>query len=150
MPAVTRLTVVIVILSLFGGALAADVEDEARQIEGLLMSPCCGSTTLAEHHSGPAQQMKREIRTFLASGRSRQEILDHFVSQHGETILSMPPARGFNLLAYLLPMLALVLGPLVLWRTLRRKRPQEAVANAAPPELDPEDRERLDRELRSS
>jgi cytochrome c-type biogenesis protein CcmH len=144
-----RLPVLLVILSIFAGAAATDAEDEARRIEGLLMAPCCGSTTLAEHHSGQAQQMKREIRGFLAAGWSRQEILDHYIAEYGETILSMPPARGFNLLAYLLPLAALLLGPVLLWRFLRRKRPQEAPAGALPVDVDPEYRERIERELRS-
>ena len=79
---------------------AADIETQAREIDTQLMAPCCGANTLAEHDSPAAHQMKREIRSMLAAGRTRQEILDHYVAQHGQTILSMPPARGFNLVRH--------------------------------------------------
>ena len=145
--ALRLLTVLLAIVALAGVAPATDVEAEARRIEGKLMAPCCGATTLAQHHSGAADEMKREIRSLLAQGWTEQRILDHFVAQYGETILSAPPARGFNLLAYLLPLLALVVGPLVTWRVLRRNRPP-AERDAPLPRLSAEDRARLEQDLR--
>jgi len=130
-------------------ALADDTEAEARKIEGLLMAPCCGANTVAMHESGLANQTKREIREMLGSGMSRQEILDHYVAQYGSTILAMPPSRGFNLVVYVLPMLALILGPLVVWRVLRRRAVDAPSDSATLPPVDPEYRERLERELRS-
>ena len=38
--------------------------------------------------------------------------LAHFVSVHGELILAAPPAEGFNLVAYALPLLLLIVGAL--------------------------------------
>jgi len=129
-------------------APGADNEAEARKIEGLLMAPCCGANTLALHESGAAHEMKREIRELLAAGKNRQQILDYYVAERGETILAVPPSRGFNLLVYVLPALALVLGPLVVWRALRRRVPTVvAQQSTAPPTLDPDYRARLEREV---
>ena len=145
--ALRLLTVLLAIVALARVALATDVEAEARRIETRLMAPCCGATTLAQHHSPEADEMKEEIRSLLAQGWTEQRILDHFVERHGETIFSAPPARGFNLLAYLLPLLALVLGPLVIWRVLRRNRPPTE-RDAPLPRLSAEDRARLEQDLR--
>ncbi len=143
------LLVVFAIVTVPIATLAADIEADALKIEQLLMAPCCGANTLAMHDSGLAQQTKREIREMLASGRSRQEILDHYVAQYGNTILSMPPASGFGLAAYLLPMLVLILGPLLAWIILRR-RVIDVTSDPAPlPAVDPKYRERLEGELRS-
>lgn len=144
-----RLRVVaLVIVSACVAALAADLEADARRLEGLLMAPCCGANTLAEHDSGQAQRMKQEIRALLASGRNPQEVLDHYVARYGHAILAMPPARGFNLVPYVLPLLALALGPLLLWRKLRGRAPEVEPA-ALRSGIEARDRERLERELRA-
>jgi cytochrome c-type biogenesis protein CcmH len=143
------LIIVFAIISSPVGVLAVDNEAEARKIDGLLMAPCCGGNTLAMHESGLAQQMRREIREMLASGMNRQEILDHYVAKYGNTILAMPPDRGFNLVVYLLPLLALIGGPLLVWQILRR-RVADTPADSAPlPPVDPEYRKRIERELRN-
>lgn len=136
------------IVLLVGTAGPAELERQARKIEGLLMAPCCGANTLAEHESGPAHRMKGEIRELLAEGWTEKRILDHYVEQHGHTILAMPPMSGFNLVAYLVPTIALIVGPVVLWRILRRRTGTLDEVEGAPlPEIDPEYRERLAREL---
>jgi cytochrome c-type biogenesis protein CcmH len=141
-----RLVALLVVASSQAWAATAEIEAEARRLEGLLMAPCCGANTLADHDSGPAHEMKREIRELLASGSTSKEILDHYVAEHGHTILARPPATGFNLVAYLVPLVALVLGPWLMWRKLRQIRPEEP-SDAPPAVVDPVYRERLEREL---
>lgn len=145
-----RALLVIALLAATPAAAAGtDVESRALELEGQLMAPCCGANTLADHDSGPANQMKREIRSLLAAGESEEAILARYVGTYGETILSTPPATGFNLVAYLAPTLALLLGPLVLWKRLRRRPAAASPAGPAPAEpLAPHDRERLERALR--
>ena len=110
---------------------ATDLESRARDIDNKLMAPCCGANTVREHDSGPAMQMRAEIRQMLAAGKSEREILDHFVTQHGEKILAMPDAQGFNLLAYLLPVGFLFFGGGFLFLALRRWRKQAPAPRVA-------------------
>ena len=132
-------------------AAETDLESRARDIDNKLMAPCCGANTVREHDSGPAMRMRAEIRQLLAEGKTEKEILDHFVAQHGEKILAMPEAQGFNLLAYLLPIGFLVFGSLFLVLALRRWRKHptaSTVATAGPaPDLDPAYLERLRHEV---
>ena len=132
-------------------AAETDLESRARDIDNKLMAPCCGANTVREHDSGPAMRMRAEIRQLLAEGKTEKQILDHFVAQHGEKILAMPEARGFNLLAYLLPVGFLVFGALFLVLALRRWRSQPtalaATGNAPLPDLDPEYLARLRNEV---
>ena len=65
---------------------AADLEATAEKIEAKLMAPCCGANPLSDHFSGPAEEMKIEIRAMLADGRSEKEILDFYVAKLGEKI----------------------------------------------------------------
>ena len=64
--------------------------------------------------------MKDVVRTQLAAGRTPDEVKGYFVAKYGEWILLEPPRRGVNLLAYLLPAGALLLGLGVIWLALRR------------------------------
>ncbi len=105
------------------GALTPEQEKLASQIEGKLIAPCCWTQTVALHDSQKAEEIKMQVRLLLAQGKEESEILDTFVGQYGEQILASPRASGFNLLAYLLPFAALVVGfgslalLVVRWRT---------------------------------
>ena len=116
-------SVLLLLLSIAPSAVAD--EATAKELEQLIMAPCCGKGTVADHVSPASDRVRREVREMLSSGMSRQAILDHYVAQHGETILAMPPARGFNLVAYTIPMLGLLIGLPLLALSLRswRKSP---------------------------
>jgi cytochrome c-type biogenesis protein CcmH len=108
------------------------------------------ANTLAEHESGPSTQMRREIRTMLAEGRSEREILDHYLERYGAQILSAPEARGFGLTAYLVPFVLLVGGSVLMLFALRRwagMRARVSMPATEPQEIDPEHLARLERDL---
>ena len=128
----------------------AVVEREAKQIERMLIAPCCWTQPVSDHYSAEADQIRAGIRTMLASGKTRRQILDAYVAQYGERILAEPPARGFKASLYVLPWIFLVLGGAVVfvavWR-LRSAGPAEA-ASETPAPIDDPYAERLDEELR--
>jgi len=110
------------------GAAAASAADNVsdaelvRDIEDHLIAPCCWTQPISQHESGIAEQMREEVRTMVAAGKSRDEILDHFVAQHGERILATPRPEGFNLLVYILPWVALIAGAWILWVLIKKLR----------------------------
>jgi cytochrome c-type biogenesis protein CcmH len=90
--------------------------------------------------------MKAFIRVRITAGDSEQEIKDALVDQFGPGVLATPPKSGFGLVAWLLPLAALVVGAIVvglLIRSWTRRR--------APPEddlpLDPQLERLVDEEL---
>ena len=80
-----------------------------------------------------------------------QQVLDHYVAQYGERILASPRARGFNLLAYILPWFVFAAAGTLLVLLLRRWRRGgiEAKAEIRPAAavIDPY-AERIEKELR--
>ena len=54
--------------------------------------------------------MREQIDTMLAHGKGRAEIIASFRKQYGEKILSAPTTQGFNLLAWTMPFVALLVG----------------------------------------
>jgi cytochrome c-type biogenesis protein CcmH len=128
-------------------AAAQEKEEIARRIEGELMAPCCWAEPVSQHLSPIAEEMRREIRAMLSVGKTEQEILDIYVARYGERILTTPPARGFNLLAYIMPWVLAVVGVVAVVVVLKRwlaLRP----ADSATPAVDGGYADRIDRELR--
>lgn len=102
-------------------AAADSVDGEAQQIARLLRCPVCQSVSVAESPAELAQQMRHVIREQLEQGRTRPEIIAYFVERYGEGVLLDPPKQGFAALAWLTPLLALLVGGSLVWRTLRRR-----------------------------
>lgn len=95
-------------------------ENKVYDISNELMCPVCQGQTVAESNSQLALSMKEVVRIKVSEGKSKEEILDYFILQYGDTILAKPPIRGFNLLLWILPPGILVLS-ILLW-VIRVKR----------------------------
>jgi cytochrome c-type biogenesis protein CcmH len=102
--------------------VASDTALEAltRSVAAQLRCPVCQGLSLADSPSELALGMKDVVREQLASGRTPDEVKAYFVAKYGEWILLEPPRRGVNLLAYLLPAIALAGGFAVIGFALRR------------------------------
>jgi cytochrome c-type biogenesis protein CcmH len=134
-----------------GQEQVAALETQAKQIETLLIAPCCWRQPISDHQSEIAEQMKVEIRQLLEKGQDRQQILDHYVDQYGARILSIPPQQGFNRTAYLMPVFFTILGLVVVGVILRkwqRQAPQPvASAGASDAPISDELAQRIQKEL---
>ena len=86
------------------------------------------------HYGNPA---KAKIASMQALGKSDDEIVQSVVKEQGMQALSAPPSEGFNLLAWVMPWIAVSFGLGIVWLFIRKmsRRPQTA-GNA--PEIDPE------------
>jgi len=128
-------------------AAGQDKEEVARRIEGKLMAPCCWAEPVSQHRSQVAEEMRREIRALVAAGKSEQEILDFYVAQYGERILTTPPNRGFNRLVYILPWVIALAGVAAVALVMRKWLARTPAGSEA---LPVEDRHanQIDRELR--
>jgi cytochrome c-type biogenesis protein CcmH len=151
-----RRLVAAVAVALVLPASASAACPELRSLEGELMCPTCG-TTLELSNAPAANQIRRYVCERAAAGDSNGEIRDQLVADFGPGVLASPPKKGFDLLAWVLPLLALGAGAAVLaglvvrWSRRREPEPKPAVAGEPSAngraELDPELEKRLDEEL---
>jgi cytochrome c-type biogenesis protein CcmH len=111
--------------------LTAPLEKEARQIERMLIAPCCWMQPVSEHASQASDEVKAQIRERLGRGMNRQQILDSFVAQYSLRILAEPPNRGFSRFLYLTPWL--VFGVSAFGLVGLVKRMTRGRRDAAPP-----------------
>ena len=106
-----------------------------REIEDYIIAPCCWSQPVSQHYSEVSDQIRKEVRTMVAEGKSRDEILDFYVAKYGERILAAPRPEGFNALAYVLPWAALIMGAWILILLIRKLRaPTPATSPADSPD----------------
>jgi cytochrome c-type biogenesis protein CcmH len=140
-------------LLLAAPAAASEQHPTLNELENQIMCPVCAGETLAQSDSPAAAQVKRHIQAQIAAGDTRSQIKRELVSIYGTRILAAPPRHGFDLLAWVLP-LVLILGGaagmgVLVWRWTRRREEQAVAAawsqNGRP--LDPELEARLDDEL---
>lgn len=149
----TVLTLALVVLTMAAPPAtdAAAFEREARQIETMLIAPCCWMQPVSQHQSQASDEVKEQIRVLLATGKTRQQVLDAFVVQYGPRILAEPPAQGFGRLLYVGLPLAFVLSAAALVVFLRRATVRRSPARAPSEAVSASDDAyavRLDDELR--
>ena len=123
--------------------------------EGLTCQCGCGLTVANCNHPNCSSSvpMREQIDAMLAKRMGRAEIVAYFRKQYGEKILSAPTTQGFNLLAWIMPFVALLLGGglVVMMMGRWRSRPPSGSrppGGSKPKKFDHELRERLERELR--
>jgi cytochrome c-type biogenesis protein CcmH len=129
----------------------AALEREARQIETMLIAPCCWLQQVSEHRSQASDEVKQQIRVWLAAGNTRQQVLDAFVARYGKRILAEPPDEGFGRLLYVGLPLAFLLSAAALVVFIRRVtagRAPPALATGSVPPDEADYAARLDDELR--
>ena len=140
-------------LALAPAALAGEKGPTLADLEDEIVCPVCTPETLEQSNSAVADRMRAFIRQRIAAGDTKSEIKEKLVAQFGEQVLAAPSKRGFNLLAWALPLVGgllagVALGVLALrWRRGREPTgPLEASSNGRRP-LDPELEQRVDEEL---
>ena len=126
--------------------LGATGDNPNRRFDDLghrLMCRCgCNQVLLECNHVGCeySDKMRGELKTAIDRGDSDKVILAGFVEKYGPVVLAAPTTSGFDLVAWIMPFVALSLGTLLavwvvrLWK--RRPRPQPAAASPLSPEPD--------------
>jgi len=91
--------------------LYANNQDELiMDIEKSLIAVCCWSGTVYDHGNS---DMETIIASMVQSGNTKSEIMNHFVNQYGERVLAIPVMSGFNMLAWIAPILIGLIGILI-------------------------------------
>jgi cytochrome c-type biogenesis protein CcmH len=152
-----RVLVALVGLALFfpaPGFSSTTVDDVAQ---GLTCQCGCGLTVANCNMPtcGFSVPLRAEIASMIDKGMDRPAIISFYRAKYGEKILSAPTTEGFNLLAWVMPFFALVVGggfiALMLgrWRHETPSLPagSETLAERIPG-IDPKLREKLAAEVK--
>jgi cytochrome c-type biogenesis protein CcmH len=133
------------LLPLAGAQTRASLPD----IEDEVMCPICG--TLLELSDSPQADRERAfIRRLIDRGENKDQIEDALVAEYGREVLATPSGSGFDLTAWLLPIIGLVaVLAALLVAAIRVSRRRRSSPIPAPPPPAPDDAARLERDLSS-
>lgn len=111
---------------------------------------CQQGLRVCSHQNCPgATPMRHEIETQLTAGKTNDEIVASFVAQQGIKVLSEPPATGFNLAAYVMPGFGLLIGLFLVGTFASRWTSRRRMVTAPAAPLDPELKQRIEKELKA-
>ena len=119
---------------------AEDPQVEARMLKITSELRClvCQNQTVADSHSGLAEDLRREVRAMIKRGASDDEIRRFMTDRYGDFVLYRPPLKTTTALLWVGPGVLLVGGLAILAIVLRRRsrlaadrfEPDEAEAEA--------------------
>ncbi len=136
-------------------ARGATTVEEVTQ--GLTCQCGCGLTVANCNHPqcSFSVPIRNDVAAMLAKGKTRPQIIAFYRSKYGEKVLSAPTAEGFNILAWVMPFLAVALGGGLIVMMFGRWRRQSPSLPAGPEAVtervgvvDPKLQERLEQEVR--
>ncbi len=127
-----RLLLFVMLLSiLLAIPVVAQEDDPAKELQQELWCPICQGVRLDVCEQKVCEQMRDMIDNDLAAGKSTEEIKADFIEFYGPVVLGEPPHEGFNLLAWIVPIL-LVVGGLLFVLVLTRRWSKKGTESAVP------------------
>lgn len=107
------------LLALFLPTTAVYAALTSKDIEKELMCQCDCTMVVDVCECETANQIRARITEMIDQGQNKGQIIAYFVNQYGEKILSSPPKKGFNLVAWIVPFAAVAAGGTALFFILR-------------------------------
>ncbi len=104
-------------------------DDEVNKIAKKLYCPVCENTPLDVCPTEACRQWRGQIREMLIEGKTEQEIIDYFAVTYGERASGDPRDK---VKAYLIPVVAILLGAALLVSALRTWRKPLVAESAVP------------------
>ena len=115
----------------------AALEARVKALSSELRCLVCQNQTVEDSSAPVARDMKDQVRTQLAAGKSEAEVKLYMTERFGDFVLYKPPLKATTIVLWAGPFIALAFAGLMLVRRLRRTS-----AGAAPTPLNDIDRER--------
>ncbi|MBI3024230.1 MAG: cytochrome c-type biogenesis protein CcmH [Candidatus Tectomicrobia bacterium] len=89
---------------------APEPKTTVEEVTGAIMSPVCPGKLLHDCPSAEGAQLRELVRRKVVAGETKEQIVRYFVDVYGISVLPKPPAEGFLLTAWLLPLAGLLGG----------------------------------------
>jgi cytochrome c-type biogenesis protein CcmH len=124
-------------------AQSARAEDMGKRVK-CMCGGCDDAAGMCTHSggnfAGPCDTAKAELKEVsedVAKGQSDDQVQQAFVQEYGPTVLIEPPKKGFDLLAWVMPIALPIFAVLLVWGLVARWRERSALAPAGGPPVDP-------------
>ena len=132
--------------------------NQINEIARDLWCPLCNGVRLDNCDLQACIQMREVISEKMMAGESKEQIKAYFVTQYGDVVLGQPSREGFNLVVWIFPILAAVVGLgwvaylVMTWRKRRSAVVATALSDATKPVTDDQDdyMKRVERDMKQS
>lgn len=101
--------------------LSPDKQLLYQGVSDQLRCPTCTGLSILQSDAPFSQQIKSLVIEQVAKGQDQDQIIAFFTERYGLWIRREPPAQGFHLLAWLIPLGFLLITPWFLWALFFRK-----------------------------
>lgn len=117
----------------------ADAAQEARAQEIMQQLRClvCQNQSIVDSDAALAQDLRGIVRELVAAGKREDEILNFMTSRYGDWVLLKPPFKAATALLWLGPVVLLLMGGFIVFRTITGR------SKAAPVPLSAQEEDRL-------
>ncbi len=125
-PLWTLLGVVLVVALIAGSGVlsstAPTAAERAASIESVIRCPSCEDLSVASSSAPTAVAVRATVRELVGEGRTDAQVEQYLEARYGSTIVLDPPASGWSLLVWVLPVACGVLAAVALTVVLVRRR----------------------------
>ena len=111
---------------------ASGAKDPARAITSQLICPCSCGEILSGCTCDTGKAMQGFVTDALKTGKGKDQIIASLVAKYGEVIRGAPKAEGFNLIVWIAPFVATLIGFIIAAFVLRRWVGRRRLAALAP------------------
>lgn len=122
-----RILLAFFLLALVALPVLAQDGGPKEQLTKELWCPICNGIRLDVCEQKVCEQMRDMIDQELAAGKTPEQIKADFIDLYGPVVLGEPPREGFDLIAWIVPVVLLVGGVLAIgfmtWRWSKRATP---------------------------
>lgn len=119
-----RFVSLVLFLLLLANLVFAIAKPKMEDVAGKLSCFCgtCPHLVVTQCGCPTADKIKAEVQKKIDAGMTESQIINSFIAEYGNTVLSAPPKSGFDLTAWLLPFFGFFVGAGVLFVFLKRQR----------------------------
>ena len=107
-------------IALLAPPTSAKPRDPVHEITSQIICPCSCGEVLSGCTCDTGKAMQATVENGIQAGKSKKAIVGALVSQYGEVIRGAPKAEGFNLIVWIAPFAATLLGFAIAFWILRR------------------------------
>ena len=109
----------------------AKVEERLKTLAEELRCLVCQNQTIADSNAPLALDLRNQIRSQIAEGRSDTQIRAYMVERYGDFVLYRPPFRTTTAMLWIGPFALLALGAAVFWRVIHARKGEAAAPQGA-------------------
>ncbi len=131
-----RMVLVFILLFLVTAQVAGEVtlrnpEDEQRfnDLSKVLRCMVCQNQSIADSNAELARDFRDQVKEQINEGQSDAEIIDYMVERYGHYILYRPPFSMATAILWMGPFILVVVGFVMVVRTMRRQEQSQAGTN---------------------